>query len=113
MADEVQQCVLAQLEKAVLPYIDLLRQDTLNDKGLEYLNIITDHVHAVGAPFIKRLSSADLGLTKKEILVADMVRQGRKTKEIAELLNLKPSSVETYRNRIRKKCILTKTTKRG
>ncbi len=108
MAEEVQQCVLAQLEKAVLPYITLLRQDTSNDKGREYLDIITDHVQAVGAPFIKKLSSANLGLTKKEILVADMVRQGRKTKEIAELLNLKPPSVETYRNRIRKKMHLNK-----
>jgi PAS domain S-box-containing protein len=108
VAAEVQQSVLAQLEKVVLPYISLLRQSMPDDKGKEYLDIITDHVHDVGSPFIKKLSNPSLGLTKKEILVADMVRQGRKTKEIAELLNLQPPSVETYRNRIRKKLNLNK-----
>jgi DNA-binding CsgD family transcriptional regulator len=64
-------------------------------------------VHAVGSSFIKRLSNPGLGLTKKEILVADLVRQGKNSKEIAELLNIQPPSVETYRNRIRKKLNLT------
>lgn len=108
VAGEVQQCVLTQLEKAVLPYITLLRQSPLGGREKKYLDIITDHIRAVGSSFIKKLSNPTLGLTKKEILVADMVRQGRKTKEIAELLNIQPPSVETYRNRIRKKLQLNK-----
>lgn len=103
VAEEVQQNVLTQLQKAVLPYISLLRESTRDGKEKEYLDIISEHVQAVGSSFIKKLSNPDLAFTKKEILVADMVRQGRKTKKIAELLNIQPASVETYRNRIRKK----------
>ena len=108
IAMDVQQNVLAQLQKTVLPYIALLRESTPGEKEKEYLAIITEHLQTVGSSFIKKLSNPDLGLTQKEILVADMVRQGKKTKEIAKLLNLQPPSVETYRNRIRKKMNLLK-----
>ena len=103
VAGEVQQNVLAQLEKTVLPYISLLRQSQLEDKGKAYLDIISSHVSEVGRSFIKKLSNPGLKLTQKEILVADLVRQGKSTKEIAQLLTLKGPSVETYRNKIRKK----------
>lgn len=108
IAGEVQQDVLVQLEKAVLPYISLLHQSPLDDKGKEYLDIISSHLSEVGKSFIKKLSNPDLKLTRKEILVADLVRQGKSTKEIAQLLTLKVPSVEAYRNKIRKKLSLNK-----
>ncbi len=103
VVEDLQQNILAQLEKAVIPYINLLRSHTLDDKGKEYLDIITEHVHTVGSSFIKKLSNPDLGLTKKEILVADMVRQGKNTQEVADLFNLQIRTVEVYRTKIRKK----------
>ncbi|MCF6186234.1 MAG: PAS domain-containing protein [Desulfobulbaceae bacterium] len=106
--EEVQQRILIQFEKTVLPYIELLRRCLLDEHGEEYLDILTGHLQAVGAPFIKKLSNPDLGLTKREILVADLVRQGKSTKEIAKLLGLQPRSVEAYRNQIRKKLHLNK-----
>lgn len=101
--EKTQQNVLIQLEKAVFPYIHLLRQSLKNDHEKEYLEILTGHLHSVGTSFIKKLSNPDLGLTRKEILVADLVRQGKSTREIAKLLSLKRRSVEAYRNKIRKK----------
>jgi DNA-binding CsgD family transcriptional regulator len=91
------------LEQAVFPYINLLRQSLRADQEIEYLDILTSHLRSVGSSFIKKLSNPDLGLTKKEILIADLVRQGKSTKEIAQLLGLQGRSVEAYRNKIRKK----------
>ena len=108
ITEELQQSILSKLQRAVLPYITLLHQSTQSDKEKEYLDIITNHLHTMSSTFIKKLDSPDLGLTKKEILVADLVRQGKTTKEIAELINIQPPSVETYRNRIRKKMHLNK-----
>ncbi len=100
---EIQQSILAQLEKAVIPYLNLLQQSPLDEKGKEYITIISSHVSEVGSSFIKKLSNPALKLTKKELLVADLVKNGKSTKEIAVLLTLQPPSVETYRNNIRKK----------
>jgi DNA-binding CsgD family transcriptional regulator len=38
-----------------------------------------------------------------EIQVTNLVRQGKTTKKIAELLNLATSTIDTHRNKIRKK----------
>ncbi len=100
---ETQQNVLIQLEQAVYPYINLLKQSLNADQDKEYLDILTSHLRSVGTSFIKKLNNPDLGLTKKEILIADLVRQKKSTREIALLLGLKSRSVEAYRNKIRKK----------
>ncbi len=100
---EHQQYILSQLERAVFPYLDLLEQYLSGEPGSEYLNTIRCHLRNLGDSFIKKLDNPDLGLTKKEILVADLVRQGKRTREIAQLLGLQPRSIEAYRSSIRKK----------
>jgi DNA-binding CsgD family transcriptional regulator len=44
-----------------------------------------------------------LGLTAKEIAVASLLKEGRTTKQIAELLDVSPRAVEFHRYNIRKK----------
>ncbi len=100
---EHQQDILSQLERAVFPYLDLLEQYLSGEPGAEYLNTIRSHLRNLGDSFIKKLDNPDLRLTKKEILVADLVRQGKRTREIAQLLGLQPRSIEAYRSSIRKK----------
>ncbi len=104
---EHQQQILAVLKKAVFPYLDILEQDMADERGKEYVNAIRTHLSNLGDNFIKKLDSPDLGLTNKEILVADLVRQGKSTRAIAELFGLRPRSIEAYRNSIRKKLKLT------
>lgn len=100
---EHQQYILSQLERAVFPYLELLEQYLSEGQGLEYLNTIRSHLRNMGDSFIKKLDNSNLGLTKKEILVADLVKQGKRTREIAQLLGLQPRSIEAYRSSIRKK----------
>ena len=106
--EDIQHRILIQLEKAVFPYIELLRQCRLDEHGKECLDMLSAHLRMVGDAFMQKLSNPGLGLTKREILVADLVRQGKSTKEIAKLLGLLPRSVEAYRNKIRKKLHLNK-----
>ncbi len=108
VGEDIQQSILSQLEKCVFPYLQLLRQCLPDEQTTEYLDIISRHLRSVGESFTKKLSNPDLGLTRREILVADLVRQGKRTKEIAGLLGLQSRSVEAYRNKIRKKLHLNK-----
>lgn len=45
----------------------------------------------------------DQALTMREMKIAEMVRAGESTKEIAEKMNISTRTVETYRDNIRKK----------
>jgi DNA-binding CsgD family transcriptional regulator len=49
------------------------------------------------------LSSSYLGLSPREIQVADLVRHGRTNKEAARILNISINAVEFHRNNLRKK----------
>ena len=42
-------------------------------------------------------------LTPRELEVATLVKEGKRTKEIAEIAGIAPSSVDSHRNAIRKK----------
>ncbi|WP_228854883.1 PAS domain S-box protein [Desulfomarina profundi] len=98
---------LVRLKKLVLPYLDLLGECTVEDTGLEYITIIKSHINSFSDSRNELPGYSDFGLTRREILVADLIRNGKKSKEIASLLGLSPRSIEAYRNSLRKKLHLT------
>jgi len=64
---------------------------------------LESNLNDITSPLIRRLSFKYLNLTPKEIQVANLVKQGRTTKEIAELLNLAKKTIDFHRENIRKK----------
>jgi DNA-binding CsgD family transcriptional regulator len=55
------------------------------------------------SPFARSLSSKFLRLSPAELEVSSLVRQGKNTKEIAEIMNLAESTIDFHRDNIRKK----------
>ncbi len=106
--EEIEDQVSARLKKLVYPYLDLLRHEVSNELRKEYLAIITSHLDSITEPFTKKLANPLWHLTPREILVADLVKQGKRTKEIGQVLKISPRTAERYRNNIRKKIGITK-----
>jgi PAS domain S-box-containing protein len=100
---EVEEAVLRNLKELILPYIEKLKGSGLNDKQVTIAEILESNLREVVSPFSRRLSSSHLGLTPTEIKVAALIRQGKTTKEIAELFNVSPRTTEAHRESIRKK----------
>jgi len=95
--------MLFNVKELVMPYVEKLKNSKLNEQQSSYLEIVESNLNDVVTPFIPGLSPRYLKLTPQEIQVANLVRQGKTTKEIAEFLNLSPRTVEFHRNSIRKK----------
>lgn len=105
--DEQEEKVLASVKELVLPYVEKLSQSPLNSKQETYLRILESNIENIVSPFLKKLSSAYLDLTPSQIQVAEFIRAGKRTKEIAELMNISDRTVEFHRNKIRTKLGLT------
>jgi PAS domain S-box-containing protein len=97
------QQIQTTLKRLVFPYIDKLAHVAMEENGREYVQLVSAHLHALADSFCRRLDDPVVGLSPKELLVADLVRQGKSSRSIAKLLGLTERTVEVYRNAIRKK----------
>jgi DNA-binding CsgD family transcriptional regulator len=95
--------ILANVRKLVKPYLEELRFQKLDERNRNLVEIIESRLEELTSPFLNRLTSLHKLLTPREIDVAVLVREGRTSKEIAELLTVSVSGVDFHRKKIRKK----------
>jgi PAS domain S-box-containing protein len=95
--------VLANIRQLVFPYIEKLRSSSLMDSQATCLNIIESNLNEVISPFLRKMTAIYSHFTPMEIQVADLIRNGRTSEEIGELLKVGMATVHTHRNNIRKK----------
>lgn len=95
--------VLLNVRKYVIPYVEMIKSQTSDENVLEIVGFLEDALKNAATPISKTLFAKYLDLTPQESKIADLIRQGKKTKEIADILNLAISSVSTHRYSIRKK----------
>ena len=104
---DLEERVLVNVKELIKPYLQKLKQTRLSSRQQAYLKVLEENLKEIVSPFYRTLSATYSLLTPKEMQVADLVRQGRTTKEIARLTNSTPRAVEFHRNNIRKKLGLT------
>jgi PAS domain S-box-containing protein len=101
--EELAERTLSNVKHLVLPYIEKLKKGSLEAKDEAYIGIVESNLKEIVSPFSQRLSSKFMTLTPKELQVAYLIKEGRTTKEIAELLNASPGTIDFHRNNIRNK----------
>ena len=100
---EVEDKFLFNIKELVLPYIEKMRKGRLDSGQESCLSALESNLNDILSPFSHKLSSKYLRLTPTQIQVATFVRQGKATKEIAEVMNLSTRTVESHRVNIRGK----------
>ncbi|WP_419660339.1 transcriptional regulator, PAS domain linked with LysR-type HTH domain [Desulfosarcina variabilis str. Montpellier] len=103
----VEENMLVNLKRFVFPYIEALGNCKINTDASAYLNIIETNLKDVVSRFSKTVFWKYQDLTPTEVQVADLIRSGKDTKAIAQMLGLSPSSVQWHRKNIREKFGLT------
>jgi DNA-binding CsgD family transcriptional regulator len=83
--------------------LEKLKRSSLNQTQEAYANILERLLSDVVSPFTHKLSTQHWNLTPTEIQVAHHIKDGKTTKEIAELLNSSMRAVEFHRENLRKK----------
>jgi PAS domain S-box-containing protein len=100
---ELEDKVLSNIKQLVLPYVKKLKKSKSDSKGVTDLNIIEANLMGIVSPFAQKLSAKHLNLTPKEIQVANLIKEGKTTKEIADYMDVSKSAIDTHRYHIRKK----------
>jgi DNA-binding CsgD family transcriptional regulator len=95
--------IMENLEKTVLPYIERLKHCNRRQDAVELAPIIEANIKKSVCPFTSSFSAVYMTLTPTEIQVADFIKAGKTSKEIAEILNISTRTVNFHRNNIRRK----------
>ena len=99
----LQDALQSNIHQLVIPFVQKLRSTQSNEKKAEYLNVLETNLNNITSPFINKLSIAYKNLSPRELQVAALIKQGKSSKDIADLLNLSVGTVNAYRNSIREK----------
>ena len=101
--DELEERFTATIHDIVLPLIARLRGGLLKPENRELVDMIESTLFNITSNFACNLASPAFQLTPREVLVASLIKAGKTTKEIASMLAISTSSIESHRAHIRHK----------
>ena len=100
---ELEESILLNIKNLIVPYIEKLKKSRLGGEQLTYLTILESHMREITSPFTKKLSEKYFGLSPLEVQTLGLIREGKTTLEIAELMCVSENTVSSHRLHIRKK----------
>ena len=100
--------VRTMLDELVLAYLANLKATSLTAEQQVLAEVMEANLRNVTTSFARQVESWKMKLTPTELQIADLLRVGKRTKEIAGLLRVSPSAIAFHRNNIRAKLGLTR-----
>ncbi len=98
---ELERKVLGNVKDLVSPYVEKLKNSRLKPNERTLVDIIDRHLQDIISPLLQRLSNASILLTPQEMQVASLVKDGKTSKEIADVLNVSETTINFHRKNLR------------
>jgi DNA-binding CsgD family transcriptional regulator/FtsZ-binding cell division protein ZapB len=103
---EIYRHIKTNVDKIIMPIIHALDLQ-LPQTQRKYAEMIKTNLEEITSPFISLLSNSYHSLTPIEITVCNMIRNGLRTKEIAQVRGVSNATVNRHRENIRRKLKIT------
>jgi len=101
--EELEQTLLTNVKELVIPNLEKLRKGGSEQSRQIYHDLIASNLEEMFSPFSRKLSTRFRSLTNTEVQVAHLIKDGKNSKEIADVMSVSSSAVDVYRYRIRRK----------
>ena len=99
---EIYKNVQSNVEKVLMPILNALIVEVPKGQG-KYVEMLKTQLEEMPPPFTKHLSHQYHSLTPSEIEICNMIRNGLRTKEIAEIRKVAAATINRHREHIRRK----------
>lgn len=106
---DIEENLVANIAVSLLPSLARLKTSGLREDQMQCVSEIENLLRGIGSSFVRDLSSRHPGLSPSEVRVASLIRNGKSSKEIADLLHVSLNTVLFHRNNIRQKIGLKNT----
>ena len=93
--------ILHNINELVLPYLEKLKAGRTDERQRIYLEILEKNFNDLAAPLMK--TDKYLCFTPSELQVTNLIKQGKSTKEISDVMNICEKTVSFHRDSIRRK----------
>ncbi len=100
---ELEKNVLSNIKGLVFPYLEKLKIAPLRPKDKQLLGVMETHLKEIISPLLQRVANINIVLTPQEMQVAALVKDGKTSKEIADILVVSETTVHFHRKNLRKK----------
>jgi len=100
---ELEKKVLTNVEAFVLPYVEKLKEIPLKPRTKTIVEIIENNIKDIISPLLQNFSNAKVILTPQEIKIVALIKDGKSSKEIADILTISETTVNFHRKNLRKK----------
>ena len=103
---EIHRDIKINVDKILMPILQGLVTQ-LPPAQVKYVEMLQTNLEEITSPFISQLSLIYHSMTPTEIAICNMIRNGMRTKEIAETRGVSESTVNRHREKIRRKLRIT------
>ena len=100
---ELEERVLYNVKELIEPYLKKFKSSGLKDRQKVLFEILESNLKDIISPFSRRMTSTFLRLTPKELQIANLIKQGKTSKDIGDLMGISSRTVETHRKNLRDK----------
>jgi FixJ family two-component response regulator len=95
--------VVSNVRELILPYVDKLKNNHLSQEYKAYIEVLETNLSEICSPFLKNLSLKHFHISSMEVQVANLIKAGKRNKEIASILGVSLNTIMTHRYRLRSK----------
>jgi PAS domain S-box-containing protein len=107
---DLEEKIVSNLNEMTYPHLERLAATHLSQQQKKLLEAVSASLEDIASPLSRRFMFENRRLTPTEARVAGLIRQGKATKEIAEIMGVATSTIDFHRHNLRRKLGLGRQT---